>query len=124
MEGVKELTESPKPLAHVIAMLEDGALNYDGGKKVRDLIATLRDHVADGSRSASGKVTIELDLRLESGVMEIRADVKTKEPKKKRDKSTYWLTDGNNLSADNPKQLPLGARPRVVTDEQPVRKLS
>lgn len=51
------------------------------------------------------------------GSVEIEADIKVKAPKFKREKTHFWLTPGNNLSDQNPKQTQMF--PRRVGGEQP-----
>jgi len=103
-----------------IAVMEDGQLLHDLTEKQRDLIGDLNNAIQDGARSAKGTLTLKIDYKLEGGVIETQADLKTKTPEPKRERSMMWATPENNLSRSNPKQRDIFEE--IEGGAQPVRK--
>lgn len=130
-ETVKPPTETTQPFTRVLAQIEGGVLHDDLSDDVRELCAKLSQHAADNG-VAKGALTLVLNFRIErGGVMEIDADVKVKTPRARRERSVFWLTPGNNLTPENPRQLTFGPRkveaaaepPRDVGTAEPVKKI-
>ena len=105
----KQLSEGPKPFTASLAMIEGGQFQHDAALELRDLCAALSEHHAQHGK-AKGTMTITLNLHMESGVLQVDADVKVKAPKLKREKTVFWLDESNNLSQQNPKQLSMELR--------------
>lgn len=64
----------------LLQTLEDGQLLVDAGDALTDLNRKLA-RVSDAQGKAKGKITIELNLEAENGVVEITSAVKVTEPK-------------------------------------------
>lgn len=114
--------EGARGFAVVLQEIEDGELHKELSARLQKLVSALTEHAYFYNSSATGKLTLSVALKCdEKGVVEIVSDVKTTEPKRKRSKSTFWATDGNNLSPSNPRQakLPLREVPRAGQAEVP-----
>jgi hypothetical protein len=100
--------------------IDDGVLHADASKELHDLAAKLHDYVGAHGGIAKGSLILTISLAaLANGTVDVVADVKTKEPKPKRARSVFWLTKGNNLSPENPRQqkLPLREVPAAPKDK-------
>jgi hypothetical protein len=114
--------EGARGFAVLLQEVEDGELHTDLSTQVQALVKSLTEHAYFYNAAAKGKIALTLNLKCdERGVVEITSEVKTTEPKRRRAKSTFWATDGNNLSPNNPKQtkLPLREVPRGASAEVP-----
>jgi len=101
--------EVKKPFSHALQQIEGGQLNEDLADKMVELNATLSQY-AEKNGVAKGKLKLELDFKLKDGILEIQSKVSIKAPEFRREASIFWLTPGNQLSAENPKQLTFGVR--------------
>jgi hypothetical protein len=101
--------ERPKPFNQILAQLEAGVLHEELSEKVRDLTAWMSEFAAQRG-SAKGSLTLRLDFAMEKGLVVIKGEVSAKTPKLDREQTVMWLTPGNNLSNENPKQQPLFPR--------------
>lgn len=115
----EQLPESAKPFTTILAQLEGGALHEDLSDMVRDLSAKMSEYAANNGE-AKGALTLTLSFKLDrGGVMDVVADAAVKAPKFKREKSLFWLTPGNNLSPENPRQTSLPLRSVSPAPETP-----
>lgn len=130
-ETVKPLKESPMPFHLLLARLEGGLLHAELSGQLNELNGQLATLAAQNGK-AKGAVTLKLSLTHQrNGMVEVTADVKTDAPKVPRESSIFFVTEGSNLSVDNPKQpsLPLRsvespqAPPREVAGAGETRKL-
>lgn len=129
-ETVKPLKESPMPFHMLLARIEGGVLHAELSEQLNDLNGELATLAAQNGKS-KGSITLKLSLTHQrNGMVEVTADVKKDSPKIPRESSVYFVTEGNNLSVENPKQpnLPLRSvgepqgAPRDVTGAVEVRK--
>ena len=67
------------------------------------MIGDLSNRVLDQGGKQKGKITLEIGVVLDQGIIEINASHKLTMPKDTV-KSVYWATGDNNLSQSNPKQ--------------------
>lgn len=109
--------EPTKSFAFILAQLDSGAVHDELSEALRALNLKLREH-AQNNGKAKGKIALILDLTVEKGVLMIGADIQTKAPKANRASSVMWMTDGGNVSTENPRQLPLTPR-ALPTQDQP-----
>lgn len=108
--------------SHFLAAHEDGALNHDLTNEMRDLIASLHNRVHEMGGKPSASMTLTIHFKLDSGVIEIKADdVRTKMPKRERTKAIYWATPENYLTRRDPKQRELPLRDVSVPDHASAR---
>lgn len=101
-----------------IAAQEDGQLHADLTNAVKEIIAQLNNAVMEHGGVHTAALGLALSFKIDSGMIEVRADVKTKLPKENRQRTVYWSTADNNLTRKNPKQQELPFRD-VMAD--PVR---
>lgn len=115
MSNVNPADETSRSFSSFIATLEDGDFSHDLTEQLRDLVARLNDVYADNGGTPKGKLTIVLDLKLDSGVIEAKGDVKVVMPKLARRKTVLYATPNNYLTRKNPKQQELPGVLRDVT---------
>lgn len=96
--------------------VEDGDLARDLSEQLRQLVESMHRQADIAGGKPKGKLTVVVDLKLEGGVFEVRADVKVTAPKAPRQRSIFYRHPDNGLSANNPKQLDLGMDAREVRD--------
>ncbi len=114
----KSSDEGVRDFGVFLTHIDDGTLHEDAGRDLQRLAAKLSDHVAQHGGKAKGTLTLTVNLTaLANGTVDVVADVKVKEPKAVRARSVFWLTKGNNLSHENPRQqkLPLREVPPART---------
>jgi hypothetical protein len=110
MTTEKENDEGARSFAVLLQGIGDGELNAELSETLHGMNAKLSNHAVDfGKAKGTLTLTIEVDIDRE-GVVTLTPDVKTKLPKPARKKGRYWLTAGNNLSPENPKQTKLNLR--------------
>jgi hypothetical protein len=113
--------EGPRSFAVFLQQLADGSAHAELSREMHALLEFLHDEAQQRGAAgvASGKLTLTLGFKVETkGVVGIKYDVTTKEPKPERGGDVFWLTKGRNLSKDNPKQQALF--PRDVTTKAPL----
>ena len=87
-----------------MASMEDGQLIQDLADMQRDILAALHNASLDQGGKPKASLSIKLDYKMDSGVIEIVADVKSSLPKTKRARTVMWATPENNLCRNNPRQ--------------------
>lgn len=97
-------------ISQLLAMHESGDLNHEISELQHEMIAKLNQHVMDNGGKPSGSITITLNYKLDSGLMEITANVGSKMPKRIRAKGVYFCTADNKLSKRDPRQIELPLR--------------
>ena len=106
----KENDEGPRSFAVLLQGIGDGDLNAELSETLTDVNKNLAAR-ADEFGKAKGTLTLTLAIEIDrDGVVTLTPDVKTKLPKPARKNGRYWLTAGNNLSPENPKQTKLNLR--------------
>lgn len=107
---------TPPAFQTLLFACEDGTLLAELDERLQDLVATMhQEQVARGGKPR-GALSISFAFTLDhTGIMEVAADVKVKEPKTERSRTIFYRLNDNSLSPNNPKQLTmdLGA-PREV----------
>lgn len=96
--------------SQLLALHEMGDVNHEATELYREVIARLNQHVADHGGKPSGELNIKFKFKLDSGMMEITADVTAKMPKRQRMKNVYFCTANNKLSRRDPRQLEMPLR--------------
>lgn len=130
-QELEELREQPdnsandaRSFAHFITCLEDGQLHAHLSAELQRLAGTLQQHASMHGGKPGGSMTIKLAFVTDdSGVFEIRADVKTTEPKMARPRSIMWTDHSDNLVPHNPRQMDMFRVRDVTRRTQPVKQL-
>lgn len=121
--------EGARSFALLLQNIGEGTFHAEVSEALHELNVKLAAHAYDNAK-AKGTLTMTLSIEVDrEGVVTIVPDVKTKAPTPLRKKGRYWLTAGNNLSPENPKQqkLPLSEVPAPKTrdavrgDDRPAR---
>lgn len=115
--------EGARSFCRMLEQLDDGQGSIHMSVELRDLMGQLRQHAVRTDRDAKGMLTLKLAFNVEpNGIVNVAYETATKTPKKKTGKTTLWLTRGDNLAAQNPRQqnLPLAE----VKDRQHYTELS
>jgi hypothetical protein len=103
--------EGPRSFAVVYQTIDEGSAHAEASAGLHKLLKVLQDEANVTSGSASGEITIKLAIKVDArGVAVISPTCIVKEPKKKRAGSTMWITDGGNLTPQNPRQLTMPLR--------------
>lgn len=122
--------EGTRSFAVTLQQIGDGSLHAELSETLQKLCGDLSAHAIQFGADAKGTLTLTLALKASAnGVVGVAGDVKTKAPKAPRVGSVFWLTKGNNLTPDNPRQQKLGLREVVgpaapthdLDDNRPVR---
>lgn len=114
-------SEGPRDFAIVLHKLEDGQLLVDLTTRSHELNTQL-SHVARAVGSAKGELWLKLKyLADEGGTVQIDSEIVVKPPRVKRARTVMWMTKGDNLASENPKQQ--GLFPREVPAPAAVRDL-
>ena len=93
-----------------IANQEDAQLHSDLTDAMQEIIAQLNNAVMEHGGTHTAALGLVLNFKIDSGAIEIKAEMKTKPPKENRPKTIYWSTPDNFLSRKNPKQAELPFR--------------
>lgn len=119
----KDAKEGARAFSVLVQQIEEGALHSELSEKIQEVCADLACYSAEYACDAKGQIKLTLDLKvMRNGTVNVGSDVVTKTPKRKRAASTFWLTKGNNLSPENPRQTKLPLRevapPPMAKDEE------
>jgi len=102
--------EGARSFLVTLAALEDGQLAADLTAKQHDLAKKLAAGAAVAGR-AKGSLSLRLTLNVDAGgTVQIDGEIVVKEPKTLRSRTVMWLSKGDNLVAENPKQIRLPLR--------------
>lgn len=95
-----------KDFSRILAELEDGQFNVDCSAKLEEALKAINERcIVDGCKAAQATISVGLKITLNSGNIEITADVSSKMPAKPRGRSIFWLSpDGKGVCRENPKQ--------------------
>lgn len=110
--------EGARSFTRFLDRVDDGYGSIDMSIELQKLLKNMLDHAQSTRADAKGKYTLALNFTVApNGVVNAGYEVSVRTPKRKTGKSTMWVTNGGNLSDDNPRQqkLPLREieRPRV-----------
>jgi hypothetical protein len=101
-----------RDLSTLVGMIDRGHTIREANEALADVLATLHERSADSPKKKfKGRVTLEVDFEVSSGVATISASVKTKKPEPDRGTSLYWLTSDGELTTEHPQQIDM-FRPR------------
>jgi hypothetical protein len=104
------MSDTVRSFGTFIAEVEDGELHADLSRQLQVLIAELHEGRAVGQARVVGRLTVSFDFVLADGMVEVRADIVSKTPKRPRGRSIFWATPENNLTRRNPRQPDLPFR--------------
>lgn len=99
----RSLRPAASTFGQFIGLLEDGQFDADVATDLKDMAAELQDHAATQG-SAKGKLTVEIDFKVEKGMFTIAAKYKVKMPEQSRGKSVAWTTEDNRFTPHKPNQ--------------------
>lgn len=86
-----------------IGFLEDGQFDADVAVDLKELAAQLQD-IAATQGTAKGKLTVEIDFKVNNGMFVIAAKHKVKLPEAQRAASVAWTTEDNRFTPHKPNQ--------------------
>jgi hypothetical protein len=115
----RAINEGPRSATRFLEMVADGDLHAELSDTLHELIDQLANHAITVTSPAKGELAIKLKFSVDkSGVVDVAWDMNAKAPKPARSKGVMWLTKGNNLTAQNPRQqkLPLREVPQASTE--------
>lgn len=97
--------EGARSATRFLEQVSDGQCNAD----LSDALHRLGRKLASEAHNVNGKVSGEVTLKLKfvaepSGIVGVGYEVNAKEPKARTSGSVFWLTQGGNFSAENPRQ--------------------
>lgn len=102
--------EGARSYAVLLSSLEDGQLLVDLSTKLHELNNKLA-LAAENVGKAKGELTLKLKLSADAGgTVQVDGEILCKEPKPGRARSVLWLSKGNNLVSENPRQTKLPLR--------------
>ena len=111
--------EGPRSFAVMLQSIDEGSLHTELSDSLQKMNGELHDLAVSAGGKAKGTLTLTLNVAVEAnGIVSLDSDVKTKVPKPKRARAVFWLTKGNNLSPENPRQQRLPLR-EVPPTEKP-----
>jgi len=118
------MPEAPilRSFTQVLQAAEDGQLVTDLSDETRDLIEKLGQVEMNGGK-AKGKITLELNVLLDRGLVEITGSYKVKTPALRRGRTLLHVTPEGNLSRTDPRQPELNLRD-VSGDAKQIRTLT
>lgn len=99
----RPLRPAASTFGQFIGFLEDGQFDADVALAMKDMAADLQDTAA-AQGSAKGKLTVEIDFKVENGMFIIAAKHKVKVPDPVRAKSVAWTTEDNRFTPHKPNQ--------------------
>lgn len=107
-------TKKSPAFATLLHAAEDGRLIDELNERTRELVHVMRQEQAARGGKPKGAITLSFAFSLDQhGLMEVTANVATKEPKAERSRSIFYTLQDNSLSPNNPKQIVMDLdRPR------------
>lgn len=99
----RPLRPAASTLGQFLALLEDGQFDADVALDLKTMAADLQD-VAATQGTAKGKLTIEVDFKVNNGMFVIGAKHKIKMPEAVRAASVAWTTEDNRFTPHKPNQ--------------------
>lgn len=92
----------------LLGTLEDGRLVQDVTDQLRELVGAMQRHAVQTGGKPTGRLTLTLNLKLDSGIFEVQASSAVVQPKPIRGRSILYGTRDGLLSPNNPRQLEFG----------------
>jgi hypothetical protein len=99
----RTLRPAASTFGQFIGFLEDGQFDTDVALDLKNMAAELQD-IAASQGAAKGKLTVEIDFKVENGMFIIAAKHKIKLPDATRPRSVAWTTDDNRFTPHKPNQ--------------------
>jgi hypothetical protein len=112
----KKQEEGQRAFGALLTQVDDGTLHDEATSALHALNTKLAEHAERYGAIAKGAITLKLSIAMKpNGTAEVSGEIVSKEPKAPKAGSVFWLTKGNNLSPDNPRQqkLPLREVPKA-----------
>ena len=133
-ENAEEPGEGPRSFTRMLEALNDGVLCHELSLEQFKLLKLLFGEAQESGADTTSKGELHLILRYEVGndhTIDINAEIKKKEPKKRRNRTTAWVTPAGNVSFEYPRQenLPgvslVGSRqpPRTMPQQPQARSM-
>jgi hypothetical protein len=114
-----ETKEGPRGFAVLIQQIDEGCLHAEMSEAIQQACGDLQLLAEHMEKDAKGTVSLTLSFEVSRvGTVRVRGEVKAKTPKMRPAQSVFWLTKGNNLSPENPRQQKLPLREVPVTPEK------
>ena len=102
----KTTDEGPRSFLHFLRDLADGAANVDLSQELHELCKLLLQESKSRNDDVSGELTLKIRLGAEpNGFCNASYSVAVKKPAPRRAAGHFWLTQGGNLSTENPRQM-------------------
>lgn len=99
----RPLRPAASTFGQFVGFLEDGQFDADVALDMKEMAAELQN-IAAQQGSAKGKLTVEIDFKVENGMFLIAAKHKIKLPDPTRAKSVAWTTEDNRFTPHKPNQ--------------------
>jgi hypothetical protein len=115
----RQLRPAASTFGQFVGFLEDGQFDADVAADMKEMAAQLQD-IASTQGTAKGKLTIEIDFKVNNGMFVIAAKHKIKLPEEIRAASVAWTTEDNRFTPHKPNQGQLFGV-RDVTPTAPLR---
>lgn len=114
-----QVEEGPRSFGVFLAQVDDGQAMIVLSQEQHDLLVALAAEAERTQTAAKGKLTLTLGFTVEpSGVTGVTYATATKEPTPVRGGSMFWLSKGNNLTVENPRQKKLPFDVSASADER------
>ncbi|MGV1768756.1 hypothetical protein ACQZ6B_01140 [Agrobacterium vitis] len=99
----------------LLAALEQGELNTDLSKKLKEVITILRDLSMESPKTKfKGEVTLKMKFEMHNDMVNVNNEITTKIPKVQRRGDVFWATEEGGLSTEHPSQRDMFGGPRVI----------
>lgn len=99
----RALRPAASTFGQFIGFLEDGQFDADVALALKEMAANLQD-IASTQGTAKGKLTVEIDFKVDNGMFVIAAKHKIKMPEENRPRSVAWTTEDNRFTPHKPNQ--------------------
>lgn len=115
--------EGARSFTRFMDLLDDGRAVPIISQQMQKLLVELKEQAEKNRTDKRGMLSLKLAFEVnEVGQVDVVYQVDTKAPSEKYGRSVYWLTEGANVTADNPKQQRLPLRdvpqPKYADNEQ------
>lgn len=104
-------TPAPTPrdsFSSFLQDLEDGRFIGNCGMELQTLVREMKTLEMAGILKCNGKLTLEIDIKNDSGVFDVNGSVKVRMPKRPRTRSIMYAKKDGSLTSHNPHQTDLG----------------
>lgn len=92
--------------AVILPLLDRGEVVAELSRVLNETLRAMVEQSADRPKvKIKGKVSLTLDLVMESGAVQITADIAAKAPKPPRGTSFFWTTPEGELTTEHPTQI-------------------